>query len=49
MDDPNSYSVGRAMVFAGIGVIMALLVEAFTSFSNGAVFVSKVGERPTLE
>lgn len=49
LDDPDSYSIGRAMVFAGIGVIMALSVEAFTSFSNGTVFVSKVGEWPALE
>lgn len=37
------------MVLAGIGVTMALLVEVFTSFSNGTVFVSKVGEWPALE
>lgn len=30
-------------MFAGLGVITGLLVEAFTSFSNGTVFVSKMG------
>lgn len=43
LDDPHSFSIGRAMVFAGLGVITGLLVEAFTSFSNGTVFVSKMG------
>ena len=43
LDDLQSHSIGRAMVFAGDGVIVGLLVEAFTSFSNGIVFVSKVG------
>lgn len=40
-------SRGRAVVFGGTGV-MGLLVEVFTSFLNGAVFVSQDAAWPGL-
>ena len=43
LEDLHSYSRGRAMLFGEIGVKMGLLVETFTSFQNGIVFVSKMG------
>lgn len=41
--DLHSYSRGSALMFDRIGV-MGLLVEVFTSFLNGSVFVSKDAE-----
>lgn len=39
--DLHSYSRESAVVFGGIGVLMGLLVEAFTFFQNGTVWVPR--------